>query len=400
MPLLPRDKDSLDIRVRQALLLLLVLANLAAFTGILLFARPLVNAIFEVVNPFMVAIVVAYIFHPFASFMESRLKLSRVTGVLVTYSIIMTITLGFVAVLLPLVYIQFQGFAQSIRAGLDGVLRNGLTVFNFSIKPEEIQRLQTAAYDMLHPETHGTTVGTVAARAVDSGRIVSDILFSTLSGSLGFVAFISFVAVISFYFLLDYARVRPMMLTILGKDKEAWFFGIWAKVDKSLAGYLRGQLLVASIVGTVYGSGLMFLGIGTYAILIGFVAGVANLIPYIGPILGFIPAFLWVLVSGSYPEVMDKVWATGYILLLTMFVQALDGFVLHPRIAGQGAELHPLAIMLALIAGGQLGLGGMILAVPAAIMIRVLLEELWWKPLSQRRAREALEIDRQPTSGT
>jgi predicted PurR-regulated permease PerM len=191
-----------------------------------------------------------------------------------------------------------------------------------------------------------------------------------------------------------------MMLTILGKDKEAWFFGIWAKVDKSLAGYLRGQLLVASIVGTVYGSGLMFLGIGTYAILIGFVAGVANLIPYIGPILGFIPAFLWVLVSGSYPEVMDKVWATGYILLLTMFVQALDGFVLHPRIAGQGAELHPLAIMLALIAGGQLGLGGMILAVPAAIMIRVLLEELWWKPLSQRRAREALEIDRQPTSGT
>jgi predicted PurR-regulated permease PerM len=225
---------------------------------------------------------------------------------------------------------------------------------------------------------------------LDSGRILRDILLATLTGSIGFVAFAVFVAVISFYFLLDYAHVRPFLHVTLGRERENRFLALWNQIDKSLSGYLRGQIVVAAIVGTLYGAGLWFLGMNAYAILIGFIAGVGNLIPYIGPILAAIPALIWVFFADAYPAMDDKIRGLVLILLLNAVVQGLDGFVLHPRIAGQGAELHPLVIMLALIAGAQLGIGGMILAVPVTIVIRVLLEELWWKPLTRKRAEEGI----------
>ena len=105
------------------------------------------------------------------------------------------------------------------------------------------------------------------------------------------------------------------------------------------------------------------------------------------------PAGLWVIFGDTYATGQEKLIGVGIIVAFSVAVQSLDGFFLQPRIVGKNAELHPLLVLLALLIGAQFGLGGMIVAVPLAIMVRVVLKELWWDPLenieyeSKRRAQ-------------
>jgi predicted PurR-regulated permease PerM len=205
----------------------------------------------------------------------------------------------------------------------------------------------------------------------------------TISFTLGLFAFLSFVIVITFYFLLDYSRMEYVARVLLPDDRESRVFAIWARVDYSLGGFLRGQLLVGLIVGVLYTAALFALGMRDYAILIGFMAGFGNMIPYVGPIVGGIPTALWVLFSDRFTSGEGKMIGLGLVLLLSVSIQSIDGFFLQPRIVGQNAGLHPLLVLLALLIGSQFGLGGMIIAVPAAIMAKTVLKELWWDPLAR-----------------
>jgi predicted PurR-regulated permease PerM len=156
-----------------------------------------------------------------------------------------------------------------------------------------------------------------------------------------------------------------------------------------LGGFLRGQLIVCVIIGILYSIALMALGMKQYALLIGFAAGFGNLIPYVGPVIGAIPTILWIVFGNAYDTSTSKILGIGIVLGVSVAIQTLDGFFLQPRIVGKSAGLHPLVVLAALVIGAQVGLGGLILAVPVAIVIRVLVRELWWTPLLARRAQES-----------
>jgi predicted PurR-regulated permease PerM len=133
----------------------------------------------------------------------------------------------------------------------------------------------------------------------------------------------------------------------------------------------------------------MVLGMKQYALLIGFVAGAANFIPYLGPLMGEIPAILYVLLSNNYEGPKEKLLYTGLVIGLFALIQTLDGFVFQPKIVGKSAQLHPVVVILALVVGGQFGIMGMIVAVPTACILRVLIKEFYWdQRMASTRQRE------------
>jgi predicted PurR-regulated permease PerM len=120
--------------------------------------------------------------------------------------------------------------------------------------------------------------------------------------------------------------------------------------------------------------GLWLIGI-RHAVVLGPLSGIANMVPYLGVVVGLVPAFFLALWQGGLS--WTGLYLCGAILGLFLVLQLLDGYVFQPRILGPSVGLHPLAIMLALALGEHLmGLAGMMLAVPVAAVLRVVLEEL------------------------
>ncbi|HNU81001.1 MAG TPA: AI-2E family transporter, partial [Bacillota bacterium] len=130
--------------------------------------------------------------------------------------------------------------------------------------------------------------------------------------------------------------------------------------------FIRGQLLAALIVGILSSIGLSIIRLD-FAILIGMTAGIANIIPYFGPILGSVPAVIVGLLSGNPVKALLAI-------IVLVAVQQIDGTLISPRIVGSSVGLHPVFVMLSMIIGGSyLGLLGMLIAVPIAAIIKMFL---------------------------
>jgi predicted PurR-regulated permease PerM len=201
-----------------------------------------------------------------------------------------------------------------------------------------------------------------------------------------FVSFIILVIIINFYFLLDFHKIRGLVATVIPTKDEERVFRILNRIDEAVGRFLRGQLIICCLVGLLTTIGLLLLGLKKYAILIGVVAGIGNIIPYLGPLLGAIPSLIWVLASSAFPTFSDKLVGSAEVIGLFAVIQAIDGMIFQPRIVGKNSELHPLAVMLALMVGAYFGLGGMIVAIPVACIVRILIKEFWWDNL--RRAKQ------------
>jgi predicted PurR-regulated permease PerM len=126
-----------------------------------------------------------------------------------------------------------------------------------------------------------------------------------------------------------------------------------------------------------------FPALTNYAILIGTAAEVAGFIPYLGAVIGVAPAILIIILTGGV-EWSIKLFTFAGVLMLVSLIQAIEGFVLQPKIIGKSAGLHPLVVILALIIGSQFEIGGLIIALPLAGVIRVLVREFYWMPIERR----------------
>jgi predicted PurR-regulated permease PerM len=213
--------------------------------------------------------------------------------------------------------------------------------------------------------------------------------FSGIGFMVSFFSFMVFVGIISFYFIMDWEKIRPTINKMVPPKHRERTFDILNKIDEAMGGFLRGQLTVAVIVGMMFAAGLFGMGfigfpaLTNYAILIGTAAGVAGFVPYLGAVIGVAPAILIILLTGGV-DWSTKLITFGAVLVLFGLIQAIEGFVLQPRIIGKSAGLHPLVVILALIIGSQFGIGGLIIAVPLASVIRVLVREFYWLPIERR----------------
>jgi predicted PurR-regulated permease PerM len=205
-----------------------------------------------------------------------------------------------------------------------------------------------------------------AVSAIQQGG--SDVLknlVGTLAEVGGMILDIVLALVISLYLLVDGPRFRERSLAIIPAQHRTKALFLQENVSRVLGGYLRGQLTLALIIGVLAGVGTALLGL-PYAVVLGVLAGLFELVPMFGPILSVVPAVLVALFM-PFPTVL-------WVLLFFLAIQQVENNVLAPRISGHAVGLHPLGAMFALLAGFQMaGLLGGLFAVPLAGVLWVLL---------------------------
>jgi predicted PurR-regulated permease PerM len=221
-------------------------------------------------------------------------------------------------------------------------------------------------------------IGTLGSALETAGRFAGRQLRSL--ASLGLAVFsagasLALVPLILFYLLVDFEQLRQGVRTAVPLDYHPWFEDFLARLDRTMGGYIRGQLLICTIFGTVMTTGLLALGV-PYALLLGPVAGAANFVPYLGFFVGLLPAAILVVVHWGFT--MEALWTLGGLLALFTTLQMFESFFLQPRIMSGQVGLHPVAILLALALGQNLaGIYGLLLAVPAAAFLKVLSTDVW-----------------------
>lgn len=182
---------------------------------------------------------------------------------------------------------------------------------------------------------------------------------------LGKIIAIIFSPILAFYIICDWEKIRDAFLKLLTPKQRRDVFLLASDIDKVLVEFIKGHLMVAALVGIMVGIAATLLGV-PFAFLIAIIAGVSDLVPFFGPILGGIPA-----VGLAMTESLE----TGaYMALAILVIQQVESNLITPKIIGDRLGLHPLLIVFALLAGAKLlGIWGMIFAVPVVASLKVIL---------------------------
>jgi predicted PurR-regulated permease PerM len=354
------------------------------------------SVVFNIITPFLVALILAYILAPLVIGLQRRLKLGRVMGTLILYLIIFLVVFVLLAFLIPTILSQFVKLFHGVKEGLPALLNRLSENKYLQIDADLIQAIENKirTIEVDYEKVAGSLLPALQRAASGGFEAVGEFakgVFSGVGSVIGFFSFVVFIGIINFYIILDWEKTGPLIRKMVPPEYRERVFDVLGKIDTAVGGFLRGQLTVSAIVGVSFAVGLFFISffgfpsLRNYCILIGAAAAIGGFIPYLGSIIGVTPGIMIVLLTGGVP------WTTkiiGMVAVLGLFtlIQAIEGFVLQPKIVGKGAGLHPLIVMLALIAGAQFGIGAMIIAVPVAGIIRVLIREFYWLPIERREA--------------
>ncbi len=191
-----------------------------------------------------------------------------------------------------------------------------------------------------------------------------------LRGVAETVAVVLLAPVLAFYLLLDLPRSKRLIVELTPESIRQEFRHVSSRVGTAVAGFVRGQLLVALIVGVLSSIALLILGL-PFWLIIGLAAGLLNLVPFVGPFVGGALAVIVALVEGEPSKAILAV-------VLFTIIQQIDNHIITPMIQRTRVLLSPLVIVLALIVGGSIaGLLGVLVAVPSVAVIRIVAGHLW-----------------------
>jgi predicted PurR-regulated permease PerM len=207
--------------------------------------------------------------------------------------------------------------------------------------------------------------------------------------ALSILGYVVLTPILTIYLLIDFDRLMARAKELIPADKQPTWLPFMAEYDFLLSRYLRGQMLAALAVGILTWLGLWVLGF-PYPALVGAVAGVFNLVPYLGLVVSAIPAILISLLSGN---ILGSLAKAGIVFAV---VQTLDGSIIGPRIVGESVGLHPVWVILALAVGSFFfGFVGLLLAMPAAVFIKLIAREA----VKRYESSRVYEGDLKPDAG-
>jgi predicted PurR-regulated permease PerM len=176
--------------------------------------------------------------------------------------------------------------------------------------------------------------------------------------------------IIAFYLLVDLPHVRRVSESLIPAGSKDEVMHVASRLNRAVGGFFRGQLMIAAIVGALCSVGLAVIGL-KFWFLVGMIAGFFNIIPLIGPWVGGLPGVAIALTTGS------PLQALGVIVVM-VGVQQFDNHFITPQVMHRAVQLHPAAVVLALVAGGHLGgFLGLLFAVPLTAVLKIVLGHLW-----------------------
>ncbi|MEJ2897798.1 chloramphenicol efflux transporter CxpE [Acinetobacter sp. NS-4] len=341
-----------------------ILAAIAFILWVLYLLKP-------VVLPFIGAFLIAYLFSPLVDKLH-KIGLPRwlaISVVFIGIGVVVTWAMWYLA---PLVWKQLMYAKTSIPAGIHWVNYTVLPWLShtFNLAPMEIdtEQMSLAIMDYIQTNYSADSVQALVLKVAQSG-----LNFIQIGGT------IILIPIIAFYFLLDWDRMLDSFHRLIPRPYEKATLNIVSECHSVLGAFVKGQFLVMLLLGVVYAGGLQMIGLEV-GLIIGMVAGLASIIPYLGFAVGIIAA----VIATMFQFGLD--WMQLLLVgVVFMIGQAVEGYILQPFLLGDKIGLSPVAVVFAVLAGAQLaGFLGMLIALPVAAIIVVLL----------RHARECYEKSR------
>jgi predicted PurR-regulated permease PerM len=318
-----------------------------------------------ILTPFVVSITLAYLGDPLTDRLE-RYRLSRTLAVTVVFAVMALILVLILLWLIPQLGRQFERFIDSLPAYAQFLNETALPWlnrrFDLDIQPFDAQAL----VDLV--KSHWQSAGGAAKSLLSSLSHSGGVLLAGLMNLL-------LVPVVTFYLLRDWDSLVAKLYDLLPRRIAPTVAQLAGEFDTVLSAFLRGQFYVMLALGAIYSTGLALVGLDL-ALLIGMTSGLLSFVPYLGTAIGIFSASLAALLQ--FQDALHLVW----VLAVFGVGQILEGSVLTPLLVGDKIGLHPVAVIFAVLAGGQLfGFIGILLALPVASMIMVVLRHAhdWYK---------------------
>ncbi|MDO8880775.1 MAG: AI-2E family transporter [Coriobacteriia bacterium] len=327
-----------------------------ALTGVALLvagALWLLGRTAPVLTPFLLALVVVIVLRRPVALLEAR-GVARWLAVVVCYvvsAVIVTVASLFVV---PVVAREVAAFAEEFPRYYDAVV--GL----WARLESEYAAVEWPAWvGEVLLSSRATIVSWATQLSGSTARLVV-----TLGGRFfGFFVHLFLALALAFFVLRDLPTIKTELFALAGPGRRAERVRLASEVVSVLEGFLRGQLIIATVVGVITGVGLAVLGV-PYAAVIGLIAGVTNLVPYVGPFVGGAVA----AVSAAFVSPQLMFWTIAWVFV----VQQTESLALQPRVMSHQVRIHPALVIVSLTIGAAFfGLAGMLLAVPVAAVLTV-----------------------------
>lgn len=332
---------------------------LAALAAIAAVAFLLVS-LKAILMPFIAGALFAYLMDPVADKLE-RLRLSRGVAVSIIFIFISLLFLLTLLLLIPALLEQLSRFILGL--------------------PQTFVLIQDSIFPYLE-KTTGITLHTipladlqqmVSSHWREASGMAGDILKSASSSTVSVIMVllnILIIPVVGFYLLRDWDTIMSRIKGLLPYSMRDKIIALAKQCDEVLSAFIRGQLLVMLALGVIYSVGLMIVGVDL-ALFLGALAGLASVVPYLGFVVGISVASIAAYMQ--FHELMPLVW----VLLVFGIGQALETVALTPLLVGDKIGLHPVAVIFAIMAGGQIaGFVGVLVALPVAAVMMVFVRHL------------------------
>ncbi|MFB3845133.1 MAG: AI-2E family transporter [Candidatus Cloacimonadaceae bacterium] len=314
----------------------------------------------------LISIIFAYILNPWVTWLE-RKHIPRLLGIFMVYIVIALAIVWVILRFIPVIVNEAQGLITFLKTSS---LKGDAIWSNIPFMQDLMDRVTywDKQVPILHLQEHFINL----VNAVEAAMMhIPDFLIRNYQKILQAVSMIVTVPLIGFFLLKDNVRFRKDFLKLIPNRYFEIAVILLHKIDEVVGKYLRAIFYEVLIVGSLSAIVLTILGI-PYSVLIGFFAGFANVIPYFGPWLGGFLAVMAVLISGMPPILMV------YVALGMYLVQLVDNNLVYPLVIGTSIEMHPLFVLLTVLAGGwAFGLVGMLVSVPIVYLVYSIINVLY-----------------------
>jgi len=306
----------------------------------------------QVLAPVFIALVMAYLLQGGMHFCQ-RKGLGNLTSTLIMFILFVGVFLSILFVLIPATISQ----AGQLFYELPNMLAQGQDLLMLLPEryPDLITELQVKGW-----------MNQAAEELASSGQWVLSFSLHSIPGAITILIYLVLVPILVFFFLKDGSQITRFFLSFLPKDRRL-MNTIWAEMEVQIANYIRGKVVEIVIVGGVTYIGFVIFDL-QYAELLAILVGLSVLIPYIGAAVVTVPVAVIAYFQFGYGETLF------YCMLVYGIIQALDGNVLVPLLFSEAVNLHPVAIIVAVLAfGGIWGFWGVFFAIPLATLFKAIL---------------------------
>ncbi|MFZ9881537.1 MAG: AI-2E family transporter [Phycisphaerales bacterium] len=340
--------------------------------------------------PLLIALALAYLFDPLVTRLAARRHMNRPLAVSMILAALCAALLAGVALVVPVAVSQTLEFSQSLREGrydgtIDRVVATVPDEYRASVRtwvdrivhPVEEAAIQTPVDGAEAAPREATAAAPAAAEP--SATSLRGTLFGLLGAGadrvwnfalavlqLGLVAFL--IPFYFYYFSVHWPSIKGFFAEMVPDESREKVFEIAADMDRAVAGFVRGRIVICTLMGVMFALGWQLCGV-PYGIALGLLTGAFSIVPYLGGIgLPFAVGLLMADQFALEPADRMPIWAMlTWPTVVFLVVQTIEGYVLTPIIAGKATNLDPVTIVVAILAGGSVaGVYGMLLAIPIA----------------------------------